>query len=241
MRQHTSVQEVAGPWSLATSRAFWEGFTPAALPDQHEAGDLRTVFLVEDDWSRVTATIAQDGTTARVTAAGHGNLDVAAAQAARFLSLDVDGRGWPAVGDRDPVIAAAQARLPGLRPCGFHSPYEAAAWAVLSQRIRITQAARLRDDLIRRHGNNGAFPHPQPAAHTRPRPTRPQTRIPARGGRSRSRRRAERQSTARPRRRHSHRTGTGGQRARTVRRRTRGHPRRQPPRQPSPPRGAARR
>ena len=59
------------------------------------------------------------------------------------------------------MIADAQARLPGLRPCGFHSPYEAAAWAVLSQRIRITQAARLRDDLVRRHGDDGAFPAPQ--------------------------------------------------------------------------------
>jgi len=51
--------------------------------------------------------------------------------------------------------------LPGLGPCGFHSPYEAAAWSVLSQRIRIVQAARLRDDLVRRYGDDGAFPAPQ--------------------------------------------------------------------------------
>lgn len=75
--------------------------------------------------------------------AGEGDLDAAAAQACRLLALDVDGRGWPEVGRRDPVIADAQARLPGLRPCGFHSPYEAAAWSVLSQRLRIMQAARL--------------------------------------------------------------------------------------------------
>ena len=42
------------------------------------------------------------------------------------------------------MIGGAQARLPGLRPCGFHSPYEAAAWSVLAQRLRILQAARLR-------------------------------------------------------------------------------------------------
>lgn len=52
-------------------------------------------------------------------------------------------------------------KLPGLRPCGFHSPYEAAVWCVLSQRIRITQAARLRDDLVRRHGDDGALPVPK--------------------------------------------------------------------------------
>ena len=160
MKQHTTMQEVAGPWSLATSRTFWEGFAPAALPDQGEAAELRTVFLVDNDWSRAAATVRQDGSTARITVAGDGDLHAAATQTARFLSLDVDGRGWPAVGDRDPIIGAAQQHLPGLRPCGFHSPYEAAAWAVLSQRIRITQAAGLRNDLIRRHGHDGAFPAP---------------------------------------------------------------------------------
>lgn len=64
------------------------------------------------------------------------------------------------MGDRDPVIADAQTRLPGLRPCGFHSPYEAAAWAVLSQRMRTTQAAKLRQQLVAEHGDDGAFPAP---------------------------------------------------------------------------------
>jgi DNA-3-methyladenine glycosylase II len=62
------------------------------------------------------------------------------------------------------VIACAQARLPGLRPCGFHSPHEAAAWLVLAQRLRIVQAARLRAELIARHGESGAFPSPQTLA-----------------------------------------------------------------------------
>jgi DNA-3-methyladenine glycosylase II len=78
----------------------------------------------------------------------------------RFLSLDIDGRLWPEVGDRDPVIADAQRRLPGFRPCGFFSPYEAAAWAVLSQRIRMRQAATMKSDLTTQHGVGGAFPAP---------------------------------------------------------------------------------
>lgn len=92
---------------------------------------------------------------------GDGDLDEAADQAARFLALDVDARGWIDVARRDPVIADAQAELPGLRPWGFHSPYEAAAWAVLSQRLRVVQAARLRAEIIDRHGDRGAFPSPE--------------------------------------------------------------------------------
>ena len=122
------------------------------------------MFRAEGDWCRAEAEVTQAADTARVVLTGDGDLDAAAAQACRFLALDVDGRGWPEVGRRDPVIAGAQARLPGLRPCGFHSPYEAAAWSVLAQRLRIVQAARLRAELIARHGQDGAFPPPHTLA-----------------------------------------------------------------------------
>ena len=160
MRTHQATINVQGPWSLATSRRFWEGFSPNALAQQEADEGLRTTFRVEHDWSRAEVEVEQHGSTARLTVHGDGDLDAAAAQVGRFLSLDVDGRDWPKVAERDAVIADAQARLPGLRPCGFYSPYEAAAWSVLSQRIRIVQAAKLRDNLVHDHGDGGAFPAP---------------------------------------------------------------------------------
>ena len=164
MARRVAEFEVVGPWSLETSRRFWDGFTPAALAGGQAGPALRTVFCVEGNWHRAEAVVTQARDTARVALAGDGDLDAAAAQVRRFLALDVDGRGWPAVARRDPVIADAQARLPGLRPCGFHSPYEAAAWSVLSQRLRIVQAARLRFGLITRLGEDGAFPSPHTLA-----------------------------------------------------------------------------
>jgi len=164
MARRVAEFEVVGPWSLETSRRFWDGFTPAALAGGQAGPALRTVFCVEGNWHRAEAVVTQARDTARVALAGDGDLDAAAAQVRRFLALDVDGRGWPAVARRDPVIADAQARLPGLRPCGFHSPYEAAAWSVLSQRLRIVQAARLRAELTARHGQDGAFPPPHTLA-----------------------------------------------------------------------------
>lgn len=71
-----------------------------------------------------------------------------------MLSLDVDGTGFPGVGVRDPLIGGLQRQFPGLRPVGFHSPYEAAAWAVLSHRIRITQAAALKARLAEEYGES---------------------------------------------------------------------------------------
>ena len=160
MRRREIVIEVLGPWSLATSRRFWEGFAPAELATQQQADALQTVFRVEGDWSLAEVDVTQRGSAASLTVLGDGDLEQAAAQACRFLSLDIDARGWPDIARLDPVMADAQQQLPGLRPCGFFSPYEAAAWAVLSQRLRIVQAARLRDDLVRRHGHDGAFPAP---------------------------------------------------------------------------------
>ena len=164
MARRVAEFEVVGPWSLETSRLFWEGFTPAALAGKPAGPGLCTVFCAEGDWRRAEAEVTQAGDTAHVVLAGDGDLEAAAAQARRFLALDVDGRGWPEVGRRDLVIADAQARLPGLRPCGFHSPYEAAAWTVLAQRVRIVQAARLRTELVARHGQDGAFPPPHTLA-----------------------------------------------------------------------------
>lgn len=156
----TITREVLGPWSLDTSREFWEGFTPSALRGTQEPGRLSTVFRVDADWSAARVTVTQREQTAEIEVSGDGDLDAAAEQTARFLALDVDARAWPAVGERDPVIGRAQRALPGLRPCGFHSAYEAAAWSVLSQRVRIAQAAATRTAITDRFGDDGAFPAP---------------------------------------------------------------------------------
>lgn len=154
------VFSVEGPWSLRSSIAFWEGFAPSALSQQPSDDRLATTFLAENDWLPVEAAVTQKDGSAALTLSGRGDLDAAAEQVRRFLSIDVDATGWPEVGRRDPVIGRAQKRLDGLRPCGFFSPYEAAAWAVLSQRVQMRQAARLRQDIIERYGDGGAFPAP---------------------------------------------------------------------------------
>lgn len=160
MSKHQQILPVAGPWSLETSKRFWESFTPTAIAGDEARGVLHTRFLSEYDWTPAEAVVTQDSNQARIEATGDGNLDAAIGQVARFLSLDVDASAWPEIGQRDPVIAAAQAALPGFRPCGFHSPYEAACWAVLSQRTRVPEAARLRRELIAAHGVGGAIPAP---------------------------------------------------------------------------------
>ena len=55
MARRVAEFEVLGPWSLQTSRRFWEGFTPAALAGEPAGPGLRTVFCAEGDWRRAEA------------------------------------------------------------------------------------------------------------------------------------------------------------------------------------------
>ncbi len=100
MRRHTLDKQVLGPWSLTTSRAFWEGFSPSALGDQQAGDGTRTVYRVEADWSRAEVQVTQHDQLATIRLAGGGDLEAAAEQVRRFLSLDVDARGWPYVARR---------------------------------------------------------------------------------------------------------------------------------------------
>lgn len=140
-----------GPFSLTESTRFLEGFGPAAYPGA-TAGHLHLAFPVDGGEQAAGVCLAQDRNV--VKGRVFGDVDVAAvrAQVARILSLDVDGRGFPVVGERDPVIGRLQAHYPGLRPVAFYSPYEAAARAVISHRLRIVQAAVVKARLAETFG-----------------------------------------------------------------------------------------
>jgi len=163
-----------GPFSLAASIAFLEGFTPASYGGA-PASVLELAFPVEGSWRTVGVRVRQDGdgaVTAEIVSPADPGPDLIAEvrpQVERILSLDVDGSGFTAVGERDPVVGEVQRKYPGLRPVGFWSPYEAAAWTIIGHRIRITQAAALKARVAERLGEPvsfgdrvvHAFPSPQ--------------------------------------------------------------------------------
>jgi DNA-3-methyladenine glycosylase II len=162
-----------GPFSLAASIRFLEGFTPAWYSSPADGG-LELAFPAEGSWRTVGVRVSQAGdeVNAEIVSPAEPGGDLVAEvrpQVERILSLDVDGSGFAAVGERDPVVGAAQRRYPGLRPVGFWSPYEAAAWTIIGHRIRITQAAAIKARIAERLGEPvsfggrmvHAFPSPQ--------------------------------------------------------------------------------
>lgn len=172
-----TVQPV-GPYSLTESIRFLEGFTPAAYEGE-EPGRLDLSF-VSDGAYRPGGSEQVVGVSARdkcgeivVELSGDADPATARRQIERILSLDVDGDGFPEVGRRDPVVGRLQTRYPGLRPVLFLSPYEAAAWAIIGNRIRIVQTARVKARMARELGpsvtvagrTEHAFPGPARLAH----------------------------------------------------------------------------
>ena len=113
---------------------------------------MRLAFCLDGYADQVGVELRQDDAGVHAVVHGTGDLDAIRRQVARCLSLDHDGREFEAVGRRDPVIARLQQAAPGLRPPLFYSPYEAAAWSVLSARRPAAQTAQVRTRLSRAWG-----------------------------------------------------------------------------------------
>jgi DNA-3-methyladenine glycosylase II len=161
--------EVLGPFDLARTAAFSFGPKDAAGFD----GSYRLAFVL-DGYASSAGVVIRHPEAGRleldISCAGEAEADVAAAQAARILSVDVDARGFAALAEHDDLLGPLVAAAPGLRPPLFSSAYEALSWAVLSARRPRAQMVTLRDRLNDHAGKHfaldggagaSAFPTPQ--------------------------------------------------------------------------------
>lgn len=154
-----------GPYSLAASARFLEGFAPAAYGEV-EAGHVHMAFVADGGEEVAGVCVREEGGVVVGEVFGEVDAGVVRGQVQRVLSLDVDGRGFPEVGERDAVVGRLRARYPGLRPVCFYSPYEAAAWALIGQRVPIVRAAgikaRMAQELGPEVGIHGGLYHAFP-------------------------------------------------------------------------------
>ena len=172
------VIEPRGPFSLAAARDFAGGFAAGIGAGAATGTSLIMAFAIEPSgraegsWTH-SAAVELNQAERNGPVVAHvetdGDESAALAQAARCVSLDHDGRAWPDVGRRDPVIAELQDRYEDLRPVCFYSAYEAATSFVIGQRIARVQAARIKarlaelagDDIGVHGSRHRAFPRPE--------------------------------------------------------------------------------
>jgi DNA-3-methyladenine glycosylase II len=132
-----------GPFSLTAAAAF--GFGPTTGRPKSAGGEMRLAFVTDDMRHHAAVHLAErnDGAVTADVESG-ADLDAVRRQVMRILSLDHPGGPWAAIGDRDPVLGALQRAHDWLRPVLFHSPYEAAAWSIISARRYRAQATAVR-------------------------------------------------------------------------------------------------
>jgi len=138
-----------GAFSLQAAAEF--GFGPNA-PGAFD-GVMRLAFALDGGgYAGVLARQPRVGGPLECEVEGDGDLGALERQLRRVLSLDQDGEGFAEIGRRDAVIGELQRHHPGQRPVLFQSPYEAAAWAIISARRPAASAAKLRRLLAERLG-----------------------------------------------------------------------------------------
>jgi DNA-3-methyladenine glycosylase II len=160
--------EPQGAFDLARSVGFLEDWPVTQRPA--DGSVLRFAFCAEWDWRPVAARVAQRGKHVEIRVTGpHGAPEDAPDQVARILSLDIDATPVDDLVRRDPVVARLVGAAPGLRPVCFWTPWEAACWAVLSQRTSMRTASAHKQRISRELGTSvvvddeelTAFPSPE--------------------------------------------------------------------------------
>ncbi len=155
-----------GPFNLLHQNQYFNGWPTLAA-------DTKTIVMTfpVEGWADSTAVTLRQEDDGSLDIAVYGTTDKSAAteQALAALSLDEDGSGWAAVGEKDDFIADLQKKYQHMRPTLFHSPYEAAAAFIIGHRITIAQTRKIRTTMAAEYGEKimigdeafFAFPSPQ--------------------------------------------------------------------------------
>jgi DNA-3-methyladenine glycosylase II len=190
--------DTQGPFSLRAAAGFGFGPNEGRPQAYDEAGDreqqsysgtMRLAFPV-DGGSGYAGVVARqpeaDGPLElELDLRAGAPAQTAVRQVARILSLDHDGTAFLALGEADPILGRLQRAHPGQRPVLFHSPYEAAAWSVISARRPAAQAAVTRRRIARELGVGftlagqqlDAFPQPEDLLKIGPGPGLPDEKV----------------------------------------------------------------
>jgi DNA-3-methyladenine glycosylase II len=167
---HTARLAPVGPFSLEAAATF--GFGPTEGQPRRFDGAMRLAFPVDGGSGYAGAVLRQAAADQEIAVelqtTKTADPELALKQIARIISIDYDGNEFLGVSERDRVIGELQTRFPGHRPVLFHSPYEAAAWSIISARKPSATAARTRAAISERLGHSftlagqtvHAFPQP---------------------------------------------------------------------------------
>ncbi len=167
MHERRGRLEVTRPFDLALSIEFLRGFSPMAGEQRLAGGSIVKSWLHRGQ--PIEATLSTSARGVDYTLASPRPIDddaerAIAETATQFLSADEDLAQFYALADGDDAFAPVARRLRGLHHVRFGTPFEAACWSVINQRIGRAQARAMKTALVRRFGAPTSDAFPEPAA-----------------------------------------------------------------------------
>jgi DNA-3-methyladenine glycosylase II len=145
--RHTNLNiELEKPrgFSLQAAADFYAGFIPGSGMAVAATERLTLAFRLDQTFEAVAVELCETPDGLRAELAGTREAALVCSQVARMLGLDADGDAWHEVGRRDPVVGKLQSQFPGFFTAAKPSPYDAAVWGVISPRMNMRAAAKLK-------------------------------------------------------------------------------------------------
>jgi DNA-3-methyladenine glycosylase II len=140
-------------FSLQAAVDFYTGFIPGSGMAVASTERLTLAFRLDRSFEPVAVQLRETPASVIAEVAGTRDAERVAHQVARMLGLDVDGKAWLEVGQRDPIVGKLQREFPGFFTAAKASPYDAAAWGVISPRMNMRAAANLKLRICERVGD----------------------------------------------------------------------------------------
>ena len=149
------------PFDFNKSLDFLLGFSPTRDEQSLAARVLTKAMMVAGQVVvfevRSTGTVEAPELECRLHSdqpLGEATLAAARDRLSFFLSLDDDLRPFYALAQADPAMAPEVQRLYGMHQVKFPTPFENAAWAVLTQRAPIPLARKMKQAIVERFGGS---------------------------------------------------------------------------------------
>lgn len=140
-------------FSLQAAADFYAGFVPGSGMAVAATDRLTLAFRLDHSFEAVAVQLRETEHSLIADVVGTRDAERVAKQVARMLGLHADGDAWLEVGRRDPVVGKLQREFSGFFTAAKPSPYEAAVWGVISPRMNLRAAAKLKLAIGEREGD----------------------------------------------------------------------------------------
>jgi DNA-3-methyladenine glycosylase II len=157
MITHT-VLPTRAPFDFGLTLAFLRGFSPMMGEQRVSRDALSKSWIVGGEPAHVT--LRARGDALACTVETRASVAQVLSRVSSFVSAEENLDAFYAIAARDRAFAPVARRLRGLHHPKFATPFEAACWSVINQRVARPQARAMKAKLVARFGAPGcdAFP-----------------------------------------------------------------------------------